>query len=201
MQSEIDSLADRFAHRAYTLRRKVFKLLGGAFHLYDPAGNVVLYSKQKAFKLKEDIRLYTDESMATEVLQIRTQSVWDISGTYQVVDTLEGITVGGLRRRGMKSMFKDEWLILDPDGQEIGKIVEDSAWKATLRRLHDGLASLMPQGFHATIGGSPVATYTQNFNPFVQKIAVDFGDDTGNRLDPRLGLAAAVLLCAVEGKQ
>lgn len=194
-------LADRYAHRAYTLRRKVFKILGGAFHLYDPVGNVVLYSKQKAFKLKEDIRLYTDESMAQEVLQIKTQSVWDISGTYQVVDTLEGVTVGGLRRRGMKSMFKDEWLILDAQGQEVGKIEEDSTLKAVLRRINDGLASLMPQGYHATIGGEQVATYQQNFNPFVRKIAVDFGDDTGNRFDPRLGLAAAVLLCAVEGKQ
>ena len=139
--------------------------------------------------------------MAQEVLQIKTQSVWDISGTYQVVDTLEGVTVGGLRRRGMKSMFKDEWLILDAQGQEVGKIEEDSTLKAVLRRINDGLASLMPQGYHATIGGEQVATYQQNFNPFVRKIAVDFGDDTGNRLDPRLGLAAAVLLCAVEGKQ
>ena len=197
----MDNLADRYAHPTYTLRRKVLKLLGGAFHLYDPAGNVVLFSKQKAFKLKEDIRLYTDESLTTELLQIRTRSVWDISGTYQVVDTLEGITVGGLRRRGMKSMFKDEWLILDPEGNEIGKIEEDSAWKAALRRLNDTLAALMPQGYNATIGGSPVARYTQNFNPFVRKIAIDFSDDTGNRFDPRLGLAAGVLLCAVEGKQ
>ena len=41
----------------YMIRRKVFRIFGGAFHIYDPAGQVVGYSKQKAFKLREDIRL------------------------------------------------------------------------------------------------------------------------------------------------
>ena len=47
----------------YIVRTKVFKLFGGAFHVYDPAGNVVMYSKQKAFKLREDIRVYNDDAM------------------------------------------------------------------------------------------------------------------------------------------
>ena len=51
------------------------------------------------------------------------------------------------------------------------------------------------------MGTQTVATYQQNFNPFVQKIAIDFTHDTGGKLDPRLGLAASVLLCAIEGRQ
>jgi hypothetical protein len=35
----------------------------------------------------------------------------------------------------------------------------------------------------------------------VKKIAIDFRHDTGGRLDRRLGLAAAVLMCAIEGRQ
>lgn len=49
---------------AYTIRRKVLKLFGAAFHIYNPAGAVVGFCKQKAFKLKEDIRVYTDETCA-----------------------------------------------------------------------------------------------------------------------------------------
>ncbi len=44
----------------YTIRRKVLKIFGAAFHIYDPHGNLAGYCKQKAFKLKEDIRIYTD---------------------------------------------------------------------------------------------------------------------------------------------
>lgn len=43
--------------------------------------------------------------------------------------------------------------------------------------------------------------FKQNFNPFVTKLSLDFSTDTERRLDRRLGLAAAVLLCAIEGKE
>ncbi|MEM7625962.1 MAG: hypothetical protein AAF333_10055 [Planctomycetota bacterium] len=194
-------LAERYAFPSYVLRQKVFKIFGGAFHIFDPEGSVVLYSKQKAFKLKEDIRVYADESMVQEVLTIRTQSVFDISGTYGVVDATTGEAVGALKRHGVKSMFKDEWTIYDNQGTEAGKIIEDSTLKAVVRRFIEAASVFMPQAYHATWHGQPVATFKQNFNPFVQKIAIDFSEDTGNLLDPRLGLAAAILLCAIEGKQ
>ena len=98
-------------------------------------------------------------------------------------------------------MLRDEWLILDANGAEIGKIMEDSQVKAIVRRFIEAAAFFMPQKYHAEIAGKTVASYQQNFNPFVHRIAIDFRPDTDNRLDPRLGLAAAVLLCAIEGRQ
>jgi uncharacterized protein YxjI len=194
-------VADRYAFPTYVLRRKVFKIFGAAFHIYDPQGNVALYSKQKAFKLKEDIRIYADESMDQEVLRIGTGSIWDISGTYAVYDPVADETVGGLKRRGLKSMLKDEWVFLDANQQERGKIEEDSMIKAVVRRAVEAAATFMPQAYHATWQDTPVATFKQNFNRFVQKITIDFSMDEDNLLDPRLGLAAAVLLCAIEGRQ
>ncbi|MEM9883094.1 MAG: hypothetical protein AAF800_09285 [Planctomycetota bacterium] len=176
-------------------------MFGASFHIFDPDGNVVLFSKQKAFKLKEDIRIYADESMVDEVLTIRTGSIWDLAGTYDVFDPTTNETVGALKRKGLKSMFKDEWLLLDAQGQERGKIKEDSTLKAVVRRVIEVASALMPQAYHATWNDRPVATFKQNFNPFIQKIAIDFTADTDNLLDPRLGLAAAVLLCAIEGRQ
>lgn len=139
--------------------------------------------------------------MENELLVIRTQSIWDISGTYDVFDPVANETVGALRRHGMKSMLKDEWSILDSDGNPLGTIKEDSTFKALVRRFIEIAAVFMPQAYHAEINGQPVATFKQNFNPFVQKIVIDFSADSGNLLDARLGLAAAVLLCAIEGKQ
>ena len=194
-------LENRYAFDHYLLRRKFFKIFGASFHIFDPDGNVVLFSKQKALKIREDIRLYEDESMSREVLRIKTSSIWDIAGTYDVFDPIANETVGALRRKGLKSILKDEWHFVDEHGKEVGRIEEDSALKALARRFVDFAAVLLPQGFHATWGGQPVATFKQQFNPFIQKIAIDFTPDTNNRLDPRLGLAAAVLLCAIEGRQ
>lgn len=193
--------AQRFAFDHYTLRRKVLKLAGGAFHIYGPDEQLVMYSKQKAFRLREDIRLYDTEEMTTELLTINTQSVFDIAGTYDVVDATDGSRVGALRRQAMKSMIRDSWLILDPQGNEIGRIEEDSTFKALARRFVDMVALLMPQTFSFNIGGQTVATAKQNYNLFVRKLNIDLSTDVNDALDPRLALAAGVLLLAIEGRQ
>jgi uncharacterized protein YxjI len=192
---------DPFDYDRYIVRRKVFKLLGAAFHVYDEAGNLVMYSKQKAFKLKEDIRLYSDESMKVELLTISARSVIDFSAAYDVVDPLARQKVGALRRKGWSSLARDSWMLLDARDQQIGTIVEDSLVAALVRRFVDAASLFMPQKFHADINGQTVCTYQQNFNPFVRKLTIDFTHDRSGQLDKRLGLAAAVLLSAIEGKQ
>lgn len=189
---------DGFAHNQLMIRKKIFAFLGQQFHVYDPAGNLVFYSKQKAFKLKEDIRVFTDESMSTQVLQIHARGVLDFGMTYDVIDVLANQKVGALRRKGLKSILRDEWHILDVNDQQIGTIIEDSMGLAMVRRL---LSNLVPQSFHGDIQGRHVMTFKQRFNPFVAKIDIDFSADTEGWLDRRLGVAAAVMLAAVEGRQ
>ena len=191
----------RYSHNRYLIRRKVFKVFGGAFHIYDADGDLVFYSKMKAFKLKEDIRLFADEQMSAECLLIKARSVIDFSSAYDVYDPTTDELVGALRRKGLKSMLKDEWLILDPNDNEIGLIREDSTALALLRRAVEVASMLFPQKYHVEVGGQTVATMKQNFNPFVMKIEVDFTPDEQALLDRRLGLAAAILMCAIEGKQ
>lgn len=188
----------RFTHNTYLIRRKVFKLLGGAFHIFDPDGQVVFYSKMKAFKLKEDIRIYTGEDMQTELLTISARSIIDFSATYDVTDAVTGEKVGALRRKGLKSILKDEWLILNEDDREIGSIREDNMMLALIRRF---LSNLIPQSYEGDVGGVKVLDFQQNFNPFVLKLTLDFSSDTQDLLDRRLGIAAGILLCAIEGRE
>ncbi|MFD0682524.1 MULTISPECIES: hypothetical protein [unclassified Paenibacillus] len=182
----------------YLVRKKILSILGSKFHIYDNSGQLVLFSQLKAFKLKEDIRLYSDETMQEELITIKARSVIDFSATYDVVDTVTGERLGSLRRKGMKSILKDEWIILDPNESEVGLIKEDSILLALLRRF---LINLIPQKFNVEINSKTITVFGQNFNPFVSKLKVDFSLDTANQLDRRFGLAAAVLLLAIEGKQ
>jgi hypothetical protein len=189
---------DRYAHSTYLVRRKIFKLFGNAFHIYDPVGQVAFYSRQKAFRLKEDLRLYTGEDMRTEILSMRARRVLDFGVTFDVFDSITGAKVGALRRKGFKSMIQDEWTILDPDDREIGLVQEDSVALALIRRF---LSNLVPQTWNASLGGALVAVYQQHFNPFVLKITIDFSADVTRRFDRRMGIAVAVLLNAIEGRQ
>lgn len=192
------NLPARYEHKTYLIRKKFFKIFGGAFHIFDPAGGLAFYSKMKAFKLKEDFRLYTDTDMKEEVLSIKARQILDISATYDVTDPKTGEKLGALRRKGLMSLLRDEWVILDKADREAGTIKEDSWFFALLRRL---LSNLIPQKFLGEWGGKPIFVFRQHFNPFIQKITLDFSPDTGGLLDRRLGIAAAVLLIAIEGRQ
>lgn len=190
--------SSRFSHSTYLIRKRVFSMLGGKFEIFDPVGNVVLFSKMKAFKLKEDIRLYTSEDMTTELVSIKARTIMDFSAAYDVVDSTTGQKIGALKRKGWKSMLRDEWIIMDSYDQEVGKIQEENAFVAFVRRF---VTNIIPQSFNVHLGDTQVAEFKQNFNPFVIKLTLDFSLDTQRRLDRRLGIAAGVLFCAIEGKQ
>lgn len=188
----------RFNHSTYLVRKKILSLGGGTFEIFDAEGELMLYSKMKRFRLKEDIRLYTNADMTVEMLSIKARRIMDFSGTYDVVDSRTGEHVGALQRKGWRSMVRDEWIIKDGRDNEIGSIQEEHAVLALVRRF---VTSIIPQSFLVQMGGVPVAEFKQNFNPFVTKLTLDFSADVPHRLDRRLGIATGVLLCAIEGKQ
>jgi hypothetical protein len=182
----------------YLLRRQAIALTG-KFRFYDPAGRLVMFSEQKMFKLREDIRVYSDENKSQEVLSIKARQILDFSAAYDVIDTAMNQKVGVLRRKGLRSILRDEWEVLDANDQVIGMLFEDSVGLALLRRLL--LGSLLPQNYDITFGNTRVADLKQRFNPLRYELDVDFRMDTANQLDRRLGLAAGILLATVEGRQ
>ncbi len=194
---EINNLQPAFQHNYYLFRRKVFKLFGGAFHVYDKTGRVVFYSKQKAFKLKEDFRIYSDESQTKELLTIKTPHIIDFGATYYVQDTTTSENVGAIKRKGLKSILKDEWVFLSSSSQEIGKLAENSMIMALLSRYFN----LIPQKYTITsASGRKVAEIVQHFNPFISKYSMSITDPE-HSIDRRLLIAVGVLLAGIERRQ
>jgi uncharacterized protein YxjI len=190
---------DVFSMDHYVARRKVFKILGGAFTIHEPENlDVVAYVRQKAFKLKEDITVFTDDSMGEELMYIRARQIIDFAASYDVFLPGNDGRVGTLRRKGFSSILRDQWEILDAGEAVIGRVLEDSTTMALLRRF---LSNLIPQNFRIDADGREVGSIHQFFNPFVLKYEVDFRQDAGGVLDRRLGVAVAVLLLAIEGRQ
>lgn len=186
-----------FSHSKYSLKRQAIALTGKV-RIYDPAGKVILFSEQKMFKLKEDIRAYSDESKSTEILTIKARSIVDFTAAYDVVDPQENLKVGVLRRKGFRSMVRDQWEVLDANDQPRGLLEEDSMALAMVRRL---LSSLVPQNYDINFGATRVGDLKQRFNPFRYEMDMDFSMDTAKQLDRRMGIAAAILLAIIEGRQ
>lgn len=197
---DVPQLAPCFAHPSYLVRRKALKLLGGKVDIYAPDGTPVLCSLQKAFRLKEDIRLYSDDRKINELLTIRARQIIDFSAAYDVVDTPTGKPLGTLRRRGWHSLVQDKWEILSPGEQLLGTIEEDSLILALLRRL---ATNLIPQRYDfKDLQGQVLAEGNQHFNPFIYKLDVTMPQGGMPQVfDPRLILASVTLLALIEGRQ
>lgn len=187
-----------FRMNRFTLKKQILALTG-VFRIYDENENIIAYSRQKMFKLREDIRVYTDEAQSQELFYIQARQIIDFSAAYDVYDRIERVQVGTLRRRGFRSIMRDEWEILAPGDQPLGILIEDSAGYALLRRLL--LGTLLPQNYDVLIGEQRVMDLRQRFNPFRYVLDMDFSADTGQQLDHRLGIAAGILLGAIEGRQ
>lgn len=189
---------EAFSHDRYAIRKKLVSFVHTDFRLERPDGESVIWGRKKGFKLKEDIRLYADQGMNREILSIQARHRIDFSGTYDVIASEENRKLGALRRMGLRSIIRDEWEILDPEDRPVGSVREESQKMALLRRF---LSNLIPQAFDISIGGAPVAHIRQQFNPFRHRLEVDFSPDSRRQLDRRIGVAAAVLLSMIEGRQ
>ncbi len=176
----------------YLIRRKLLKVLGASFQVFDDQQNVVAFCSQKAFKLREDIRIFEDEAQTRPLLSIQARQVIDFSAAYDIVDETTGSKVGAARRRGMSSLLKDSWEVLDEHDRSLGKLEEDNMTAALLRRF---LSNLIPQKFNLAGG----AELRQHFNPIVYRLEVTITPSCG--IDRRLVLGAATLIAAIEGRQ
>ena len=180
------------------VRRKSLTKIGHEVFISDQADSLLLWVKQKGFKLKEDIRVFADDSKSEERLTIQARKIMDFNAAFDVVDPGTGEKVGGFRRKGWSSIIKDEWQILDVNDNQIGAIHEDTMVLALLRRF---LTSLIPQTYWFKVNDETVAQLKQHFNPFLFKGEFHMFPKGSDKLDPRLAIAGVVLLMIMEGRQ
>lgn len=195
-QTRLDS---RFAQPEYIVRKRMLVLLGSAIDITTPDGAPVLFCQQKAFRLREDIRIYSDQYKTEELLWIQARQILDFSGAYDVTWAPTGDWLGTVRRRGWRSMLRDLWEVCDPQGNVLATLEEDSLALAMLRRL---LSELIPQSYDVRLAsGQLAAEVKQFFNPFLYKARLVFHDHGADALDRRLVIAAVMLLAVIEGRQ
>lgn len=145
----------------YSIRKKVLTLWN-KYWIEDRSGRILGFSKQKMFKLKEDIRIYSDESMSRELFNIRQTQILDIWGTFAVKDTTTGADLGFIKRKALMSSFAwDEWDVLDANNRPVGGIHEDKG--TGLVRKYVPFGALVPEKMTLKLNGVPVAQINQKF--------------------------------------
>lgn len=125
---------------SYPLNLK-FKLavINPQFNLTDANGKSVAYVKQKAFKLKEDISVFTSEAQTNLQYKIKADRWLDFNASYAFNDA-SGNDVGRLVRKGRRSLWKAAYELYDENGKQDLLLQEDNAWVKVL----DGLLGEIP---------------------------------------------------------
>jgi hypothetical protein len=104
----------------------------------DAAGNLLLYVKQRAFRLKEAVTVFRDAEQTRPVYHITADRVLDISAQYRV-DDASGSPLGVLRRQGMRSLWRAHYEV-HRGGVPLLTIREENPWVKVL----DGLLGEIP---------------------------------------------------------
>lgn len=154
-------MTDAWHQNSYRIRKKSLAL-GSQYWIEDSGGQVLGFSKAKLLKLKEDIRVYSDENMNNELFRIQQQQMVDAWGGFAVVDTSTKDVLGYIKRKALMSGFvKDKWEVQDANRQPIGKIEESTGLGLVRKYLPGG--GLIPGEMTLQMDGKTVAEIKQQF--------------------------------------
>ncbi len=99
----------------------------------------VCYVKQKLFKLKEAVTVFSDDSKQNVFCEIKADRMIDWSANYTFFDQ-SGETFGSVRRKGMRSLWKAHYDVYDENGQHASTISEANP----MAKFFDGLLGEIP---------------------------------------------------------
>lgn len=102
--------------------------LSSDFNITDKNGNYVAYVRQKMFKLKEDVVIYSDDTRTKELYRIKANKWIDFNAAYAITDVNNGKTFGRLARKGMRSLWKATYNIIDHEDKQRFQVSEDNGW-------------------------------------------------------------------------
>lgn len=122
-----------------TLRMKLIAL-APQFYVSDKQNRPIAYVKQKLFKFKEDIRVFADEQQNKLLYTIQADRIIDFNASYSMQDAQTGQTLGSIKRKGMRSLWKAAYQVHDSNDTPTYFISEESAFT----RLMDGIFSQLP---------------------------------------------------------
>ena len=113
--------------------------LANDFTATDTSGHTIAYVKQKLFKLKDEITIFSDERQVQIDYKINADRWIDFSAAYSFTDHT-GKPVGKIARKGWRSIWKAEYELIDQHDELQFHIREENAWV----KVMDGFLGEIP---------------------------------------------------------
>ena len=207
----IPATVDPTTQDRFILRQK-FKLVVNQYEFSlpvdgDKPGEPFAFVHQKRFKFKEDIRFYTDESRATELLRIKARQRFDPRARYDVTDA-SGQKLGEIQKVFGKSLLRSTYTIFGANGEELATAEESSMAIGILRRIVgfipyvENVAPWLPIPYHFNFvrGEEKLGEHVRQLWKLRDTYTIDMTGDPQRTIDRRLILAIAVGMDALQAR-
>lgn len=104
------------------------------FSVLNAQGEEIAYTRQKIFKIKEAIEIFTDSSRSQRLYQINADRIIDFNACYRI-RAEQGAEVGSIRRSGMRSLWRTHYEVFDANNVKLYDIQEENPWVAVADSL------------------------------------------------------------------
>jgi len=101
--------------------------LANDFNVIDSKGESLAYVRQKMFKLKEAISVFSNENKTELLYKINADRIIDFNASYSFTNADEEV-IGRIGRKGAKSILKAHYEIFNKDNKQEFVINEENPW-------------------------------------------------------------------------
>ena len=142
----------------------------------DANEDTIAYVRQKMFKFKEDIQIFSDESRSQVNYRIRADRWLDFSAAYAFFDG-NGNEFGKVVRKGWRSIWKANYEIINEAQQHQFSISEENGWVKAMDALFAEIPILgiftgylfNPSYMVTNLNGEPIVRLTKKPSFFGRK--------------------------------
>jgi hypothetical protein len=172
--------------------------LAPKLYFYDQAGKTLAFVRNLSLHWNKELRVFTDPTLSFELLTITPTREHAGEKTFVVFDPVNRESVGKISIPRPVGLQKQEWILVDATGLQVGHLQENSAMLGVMRRY---LSEAIPQTF-IFYGEDCVAGHASLANGiFSPEMEVNLRDDDENQLDRRLVIAVLILVLAGQMRQ
>jgi uncharacterized protein YxjI len=111
------------------------------FFATDAQGSVIAFVRQKLFKLIDHVEVFSDELRTKKLYDIKANKWIDFSATYTFFD-IERNKIGSVGRKGLQSIWKASYHIMDKNDNLLFEVNEENAWVKVLDGILDRIPGL-----------------------------------------------------------
>lgn len=180
----VDLTGDR-----YTVKQRFFR---NKYDVYDEQGELVLTTKQKLFKMKEEFPFVDSEG--NPVFHIKAQSVLDIAGDYTLTEAGTGDVLAVLSKKF--TIFLHTWKVKDSEGNVLA-IIRNKNKLLGMMRSFVGVTNIIPHSYSIeTPDGKPIGTIQGKFSI---RDTYEIRIDESETMPKEALVASAIAVDALEG--